>query len=209
MSVGITGSETNSFSGDGTSGIYIWGCGLEEGSYGTSYIPNFGTALGVTRVQETYEKTGISDLINSEEGVLFVEMAALSDDLSYRILSLSNGTSNERVYIQYTNVSNTIAVVVKEDGNTQANMSYVLSDETAFAKVAIKWKAGTDETALWVNGFERDTDTLGNTPVGLNRLALDNGNSITGGNKIFGKVKQLQVFKTALTDPELVTLTTI
>ena len=30
-----------------------------------------------------------------------------------------------------------------------------------------------------------------------------------GGNKFYGKVKQLQVFKTALTDPELVTLTTI
>ena len=195
--------------GMGVSGleVAVYGGQTEVGSYPTSYIPTDGGT--VTRNQDQYSKTGISNLINREEGVLFAEIAALSDDLSYRILSLSNGTSNERIYMQYTNVSNTIAVVVKEGGDTQANMSYVLSDETSFAKVAIKWKAGTDETALWVNGFERDTDTLGNTPVGLNRLALDNGNSSTGGNKFFSKVKQLQVFKTALTDPELVTLTTI
>ena len=204
---GSTGTQIflSSYGGSTATDFQAFGLQLEAGSYPTSYIPTDGST--VTRVQDQYSKTGISNLINSEEGVLFAEIAALSDDLSYRILSLSNGTSNERIYNQYTNVSNTIAVVVKEDGNTQANMSYVLSDETSFAKVAIKWKV--NDFALWVNGFERDTDTLGNTPVGLNRLALDNGNSITGGNKIFGKVKQLQVFKTALTDPELVTLTTI
>ena len=191
---------TNGIEGDT---FYAWGLQLEEASYGTSYIPTDGST--VTRVQDQYSKTGISNLINSEEGVLFAEIAALSDDLSYRILSLSNGTSNERIYMQYTNVSNTIAVVVKEGGDTQANMSYVLSDETAFSKVAIKWKV--NDFALWIDGVERATDTLGNTPVGLNRLALDNGNSSTGGNKFFSKVKQLQVFKTSLSDTQLAALT--
>ena len=63
---------------DSTNYVIIWGYQLEAGSYPTSYIKTSGGT--VTRVQETYEKTGISDLINSEEGVLFVEMAALSDD---------------------------------------------------------------------------------------------------------------------------------
>ena len=180
--------------------VSVWGAQLEVGSYATSYIPTDGGT--VTRVKDQYSKTGISNLINSEEGVLFAEMAALSDDETYRIITLSDGTTNERVYMQYTNISNTIAVVVKNGGSTQANMTYLLSDETAFAKVAIKWKA--NDFALWVDGVERGTDSSGSVPTGLNKLSFDN----TSGTFFYGKVKQLQVFKTALTDTELATLTT-
>ncbi|MDG1789168.1 MAG: hypothetical protein P8H37_11095 [Paracoccaceae bacterium] len=180
--------------------LYSFGWQVEAGSYATSYIKTQGSS--VTRNKDQYEKTGISDKINSEEGVLFVEMAALSNDLTYRILSLSNGTPNERVYIQYTNVSNTISAVVKNGGSTQFNKTYVLSDETAFSKIAVKWKL--NDFAIWVDGVERATDTSGNPPSGLNRLAFDNAD-ITD---FFGKVKQLQVFKTALSDSELATLTT-
>jgi hypothetical protein len=42
-------------------------------------------------------------------------------------------------------------------------------------------------------------------PVGLNELALDVANNLP----FYGKVKQLQVYDTALTDTELATLTTI
>ena len=36
LSVGITGNEINSFSGDGVSGVYIFGMQFEEQSYSTS-----------------------------------------------------------------------------------------------------------------------------------------------------------------------------
>jgi hypothetical protein len=58
---------------------------LEQGSYATSYIPTSGST--VTRNQDIFTRDGIGSLINSTEGVLFVEMAALSDDLTYRCIS--------------------------------------------------------------------------------------------------------------------------
>jgi len=186
--------------GTDTTAIFLWGTQVEAGSYATSYIATSGST--VTRNQDIFTRDGISSLINSTEGVLFVEMAALSDDLTYRILSLSDGTPNERVYIQYTNVSNTISAVVKTGGSTQFNRTYVLSDETAFSKIAVKWKL--NDFALWVDGVERATDTSGNSPSGLNRLAFDNADV----TDFFGKVRQLQVFKTALSDTQLAALTT-
>ena len=43
------------------------------------------------------------------------------------------------------------------------------------------------------------------TSLGLSNLQLTDGNGTS--NKFFGKVKQLQVYDTALTDPQLAALT--
>ena len=179
----------------------IWGAQAEDLSYATSYIPTL-TGSTETRATETATGAGSADLINSTEGVLYAEIAALADDNTYRVLSLSDGTTNERVYMQYTNASNTVSVVVKDGGVTQANMVYVLSDATNFSKVAIKYKA--NDFALWVDGVERATDTSGNTPTGLNTLAFNSGGSAV----FYGKCKALAVFNEALSDSELTQLTT-
>mgnify|MGYP003676798699 CR=1 FL=1 len=52
INTSATGSET------------FWGTQLEQGSYATSYIPNFGTAAGVTRNQDIFTRDGIGSLIN-------------------------------------------------------------------------------------------------------------------------------------------------
>ena len=181
-----------------TNELLLWGAQSEVGSYPTSYIPNYGTAAGVTRSAETATGAGDASTFNDSEGVLMVEISALADDGTYRILSLNNGTSNERVYMQYTNVSNTVAVVVKNGGVTQANISCVLPNETDFNKVLFKYKS--NDFSLYVNGFEVGTDTSGNTPSGLSKLSFDDGND---NNDFYGNTKQLQYFDTALTDNEL------
>ena len=180
--------------------MYIWGGQVEVGSFSTSYIPTSGST--VTRVQDQFSRDGISSLINSEEGVLFVEMAALSDDLTYRIISLSDGTDAERLYIQYTSTTNQVSAVLKTGSSTQANIQHTLTDETVFSKMAFKWKA--NDFAFWIDGVEVGTDTSGSVPSGLNRLALDRQLNT---NTFFGKVKQLQVYKTALSDEQLIQLT--
>ena len=71
LSVGITGDETSSFNGDGTSGIYIYGMQFEAGSYPTSYIPTYGSS--VTRSADDCVSSNIDGLIGDNQGTLFVQ----------------------------------------------------------------------------------------------------------------------------------------
>ena len=121
--------------------IHAYGAQIEEGSYPTSLIPNHGTSGGVTRAADVCNNGGSAESINSTEGVLYAEISALANDGTYRIFSINDGTRNERVYVQYTNASNTIAVVVKNGNSTQANISHSLTDETEYAKIAFRYKA--------------------------------------------------------------------
>jgi hypothetical protein len=69
---------------------YIWGAQLEVGNYPTSYIPT--TSAAVTRNADKISKTGISSLINSTEGVLFIETKGFVDTHTtcFRIVLISN-----------------------------------------------------------------------------------------------------------------------
>ena len=61
----------------GSTGTFFqWGCQSEEGSYATSYIPTSGST--VTRNQDIFTRDGIGSLINSTEGVLFIEFKTLT-----------------------------------------------------------------------------------------------------------------------------------
>ena len=191
---------SNALNSGGT--IQLWGAQLEAGSYATSYIPTSGTT--VTRVAETCSQTGIGNSINSEEGVLFVEMAALSDDETFRYVSLTDGTGSNCIRLYYTTTSNSITYQVRFGGSLEVLSTVAVSDITNFNKIAVKWKL--NDFAMWIGGVEVATDTSGQTPLGMNRLGFD---SSGGGGPLYGKVKQLQVFKTALTDAELAALTTL
>ena len=188
--------------GSNTTSIETWGWQLEPGSYVSSYIPTMGTSE--TRAADVCNNGGSAESINSTEGVLYAEISALADDGTYRIFSINDGTRNERVYVQYTNASNTIAVVVKNGNVTQANISHSLTDETQNTKVAFRYKA--NDFAFYINGSQIGTDTSGSTPVGLNNFSFDQGN---GANYFYGNVKQVAVFNEALTNAELATLTTL
>jgi len=170
-------------------GVYVWGAQLEAGSYATSYIPNFGTALGVTRNQDIFTRDGIGSLINSTEGVLFVEASTFVNGADCRI-TISDGTITNRVSIEWDILANTIKGFVGSDGNLVSPATY---NQTDYNKIAIKYKE--NDCALWINGTKVDTDFAVSVLSGVNQLEFSN----YGGSLTFeGKVKQLQVYDTAL-----------
>jgi hypothetical protein len=198
-----TAGDSLSYVGDGTSGIYIWGAQLEELSYATSYIPTSGVIA--TRLADSVSGAGDVNTFNSTEGVLYVETAAIGDTGVFEVISLSDGSADNIVAVLYRNTTNDFTAVVKSGGTTSMIKTIALADATDFIKVAVSYKL--NEFKLYVNGVLELTDTSGNTPIGLNTLQLTDGNGTS--NKFKGKVKDLRVYNTALTDAELIELTTI
>tara|TARA_Y100000593_G_scaffold83984_1_gene158782 strand:- start:260 stop:2407 length:2148 start_codon:yes stop_codon:yes gene_type:complete len=183
-----------------TESAFFWGAQVEEGSYATSYIPT--TSASVTRNGEVFERTGVGDLINSSEGVLFIEMAALADDGTHRQISLTDGTNDNRISIGLSNISGNLTAQVVSGGTSQANKAKTAT-QTNYNKIALKWKV--NDMALWLNGSEVDTDSSVTVPIGLDTLDFNRGDDA---NWFFGKVRQIQVYKTALSDTQLGALTT-
>ena len=180
--------------------VYIWGGQLEALPYATSYIPTL-TGSTETRATETATGAGSADLINSTEGVLYAEIAALANDGTSRRISLSDGSISNRVSLELDETSNKIKAFISSGGISQI-LEYTASDLTQYNKIAIKYKV--NDFALWLGGVERATDTLGSVPIGLNTLEFAQG---SGAQNFYGKCKAVAVFD-YLSDSELTQLTT-
>ena len=192
----------SSYSGPTARDFEAFGLQLEALPYATSYIPTYGQIA--SRAADLVTNGGDVNNFNSEEGVLFVEMAALINGGSGRWISISDGTGTNRVSIAYESSSTIIRVYVRNSGGVV--FDYELSGQTQinFNKVAVKWKI--NDFALWVNGVEVASESSGTTYTEntLNSLQLTNGSV---GSPFYGKTKNVQAFNEALTDEELYNLT--
>ena len=189
---------------DGTNGAYIYGLQAESHAtreYATSYIPTSGSPE--TRAADLATNAGSSDLISSTEGVLYLEVAALTSINNFESITLSDGNIQNRIRFQLLNNLNKGAIQVQAGGVSQAFKHIDFTDITDFNKVAIKYKQ--NDFSVWLNGVKIYTDTSGTIPS-LNQLNFSSGSNF---NNFNGKVKCVAVFKEALTDAELTCLTTI
>ena len=196
----VTNNSIPSYTGDGESGIYIWGAQLEQGSYPTSYIPTSGSTE--TRQAETCDGSGNSETFNDSEGVLFAEISGLQGDDSTGQASVSNGSDNENIKIVFLN-STTIRFEAKMAAGTNFTKDITSIDRDDINKVAIQYKA--NDYKVFVNGTKQSVTQKSTTPSGLDRLNFDRGD---GASDFYGKTKQLIVFNEALTDEQLQLLTT-
>jgi hypothetical protein len=82
--VRIYPNGAQSFTGDGTSGIYIWGAQLEAGSFPTSYIPT--VASTVTRAADVASMTGtnFTSWYRQDEGTMFIQYKQYANQSGWR-----------------------------------------------------------------------------------------------------------------------------
>jgi len=182
--------------------IIIWGAQSEALSHSTSYIPTNGST--VTRASETCTNAGNSTLINSTEGVLYAEIAALANDGTNRRISISDGSDTNRLNLFYTSTTNEIKANYRVSNSTVVTIDTTDFDITSFNKIAFRWQSGN--FVLFINGQDKGTNS--NTTMisanTLNVLRFEDPNLV---NEFYGKCKALTVYNTALTDAELTELT--
>ena len=178
--------------------VLIYGAQLEQKSFSTSYIPTSGATS--TRLQDIANNSGNASLINSESGVLYAEISPF-DNGAYNIWSLSN-LSNKEIWI---GAKNGLLASSLYDGTTFViNNSVSLLDGNN--KAALKWVSGTS-AEVWLNGLKVYTYT-GTIPTYVaNDLTTFGQGDRQGGFPFYGKTKALAVYKTALTDASLRSLT--
>ena len=199
-------SITAAYQGDGTSGVYIWGAQLEEQSYATSYIPNFGQSAGVTRAAETCFGAGNAATFNSTEGVLYLDIATLVDSTNggVRRFSLSDGTDNNRIQLVFTNTTGRISVIVKAGGLFQIDDEFSGYNTTESNKIAIRYGSGLFK--VYINGLSVFSDAgVAFSSISLDDLSFAN---TSGSEPMYSRCKDLRVYNEALTDAQLQTLTT-
>ena len=198
-------SSSSSTQSSGTAGFgYGWGMQLEAGSYPTSYIP---TTIAVTRTADFVSGGGDANLFNDSEGTLFVEAKVPDNNTSIiSAINISDGTLANRVLFQWGGALNRLRTYVVVSYSNQTLIETNSYNTENYLKIAVRYK--TNDVAFYVNGTKIDFDDNANTfPNGtLDTIDFTNGN--LGSDYYFnGSLKQLMYFDTALTDAELIALT--
>ena len=187
---------------DNTSNVYIWGFQFEKNSYATSYIKTVGTAQ--SRSADTANGAGNSTVINSTEGVLYFEGIATNPDVSANSqISISSATNSGDNRVMIAPSSDTQLILRFNAGGTQlVTQAVTVSSLSVNSKIAVRW--GNGNYSLYQNGSEVYTQAIASTPTGLAKL---NFSSVTETNNFNGKVKDVRVYTTALSNIEIEKLT--
>ena len=194
-----------SYTGDGTSGVYIFGAQVENSAtYATSYIPNHGTSGGVTRAADSCSVTGVSDVLNDSEGVLYFEGNFSDIGSLYSAFTIGNSNNTSLVRFYRAN-STTLNASVYEAGVWIWGYS-LTTDTTQNFKVALRWSANVFNA--FVNGVKLTGATDQNSFT-LSQLSKVNMGNESMAFPFHGNVKELVVLNEALSDSELATLTTL
>lgn len=195
---------TINYTGDGYSGIYIWGAQLEAGSFATSYIPTVSSQ--VTRSADAASMTGanFSSWFSNAEGTLYLEgMRTSTAAINEVMLSLdSSDASNTRMSLYCAQTNNQSGIFIPIVGVTQANITGSNFTNNVNYKVSVGYKV--NDFAFVKDGAAVATDTSGNVPsVGLLSIGKTNSQS----SQHNGTIKRIAYYPKRLSDANLVAIT--
>ena len=184
------------YDGDGTSGVYVYGAQLEEGSFPTSYIPTSGSQQ--TRSADVASIPVTAFGYNQDAGTLVVEALTPVGDNDNRLAILVDaGTANNRVvdlYRQSTGIRmyNGYTALNPTDPNNPAEGLTVAGAYSAGDYAAVV-DGGSPATAS--DAYVNDPDTLFIGSNGLSQRQLN------------GHIKSIQYYPRRLTNAQLQELT--
>jgi hypothetical protein len=179
----------------------IWGAQLEIGAYATSHIQT--TSSTQTRGADTINKDGIGDLIGQTEGTLFcdVNLDIRSNGTYLALAGDINNIFKDCLSIAFTR--DDIIFLIRKDSHLQGNIIYP-NNSTGRFKIAAAYIE--NNCNLYVNGVNIGSVLSCSIPVtsGINLTGNPDGKPI---NPM--RYNSVQVYKTKLSEAELIDLTTI
>ena len=180
-----------SYQGNGTDGVYIWGAQNTDTNL-SSYIPTNGST--VQRSAETANGSGNSEVFNDSEGVLFADISALDESGGFRDIRSDSTFNNEIEFAYYgTNQWN---FILRVSGGTPNVIGTV--NASGFSKFSVSYT--TTDFKVYLNGFLIGSNTL---PSSLSGLKVLNFNLPNNNNPFYGNTKEIGYYDTLLTDAEL------
>jgi hypothetical protein len=189
-----TGNATPTYSGDGVSGLYIWGAQCRVGSATTSYIQT--VASTVARAADVALITNASAISDQCWIIRARTPRRISGAAANMVLTVDNGGSFDRRLIYYSTAGTLIAAAVIGNVTTGNMILGSVAADTDFA-VAVRW--ADNNFAASLNGGAIVTDLSGANPLGLTTARLGR-DSI--GNYWNSTIKTIETRRTA-SDTEL------
>jgi hypothetical protein len=196
-----TPSGTGNYTGNGTSGLFIWGAQLEVGSFATSYIPT--VASTVTRAPDVAVMTGtnFSSWYNQSEGtmVAFYNTTTAVTSSSLGAFAVSDATANERMQIRRSPSNANATFIVVDGGVQQYNQNVAAASGPYRSALAY----ANDDFRGVNNGTLAPADTSGTLPTPT-QAEIGFGQGLIYLN---GHVSSITYYATRLTDAQLQALT--
>ncbi len=189
--------NTASYTGDGYSGIYIWGAQLEAGSFPTSYIPT--TTAQATRAAESAVMTGsnFSSWYRQDEGTLYAEASTLKTSGSAPVFIVQDSGGSSRHQLA---MLSPVAATVTSD----VVQSSIGSSTAQSSKLAYTYKV--NDFALSVNSGTVATDSVGSIPTVT--YASFGKFDFGGAASLSGHIKRIAYYPSRLSNSVIQALTT-
>lgn len=198
-------ARNESYTGDGYSGIYIWGAQLEAGAFATSYIPT--VASQVTRAGELVNMTGtnFSSWYNQAEGTFYAEFVPSSSDFgsNKNIFLASDDTSSNFVGFRYGSSGSQPAMTSQVSSVLQANV--VTGAMVAGANYKLAGAYALNSFTASRNAGTVGADNVGTVPT-VTRAEIGSLSSTTITSQT---IKKLAYYPLRVTNAQLQALTTV
>lgn len=192
--LGVTAANQVSVQSKSNNGVIISRIQVELNNYPTSYIPTSGSSS--VRSREDFSSVGLSEDIDSSEGVIYLEMKALSNSGTKRSISLYDTQDNKGIELYFSDEDNKVEI-----SNGLTDDSYSL-DVLDFNNYALRYNL--DSMDLFVNGEKTETTIPTRVFSNIDSILSNDGENA---NYFEGRVRDLRIYKGNMTDQELIELT--
>lgn len=197
----LSNGSTTAYTGDGTSGLFLWGAQLEVGAFPTSYIAT--TTAAATRAADVAVMTGtnFSSWFNAAAGTLFAEWNAFGSNYNRSVVDIEQtaaATDRIDIAINSSNVINPKTVV---GGSAVASLNGGNYTANTTARLAFAYASANYASSL--NGAAAVTaTTAGALPSSLAKMFIGSLSGISG-QQINGHLRRITYFPRRLSNTEL------